>query len=206
MDRSSILQALVWVFLLIGAFAVAISANMWWAGAGFGDAVRDFQAIVTAIAIIMAAYFALFKLQIFRVFAPHLTISQQVSHRPVGESYIHIDVSVTLRNSSRVKIGLRKGFFLLQLIAPLEDREVEDLYAQVLVSEEIEDFAWPKLYEVNRDWEENALIIEPGESHQEVCEFIVTSGVKSVLVYAYFHNPNSSSPGGWGITTIYDIS
>ena len=94
---------------------------------------RDFQAIVTAIAILTAAYFALFKLQIFRVFAPHLTISQKVSHRRVGESYIHIDVSVTLRNSSRVKIGLRKGLFLLQLISPLEDTEVETLYGQVFV-------------------------------------------------------------------------
>ena len=149
MDRNSVLQALVWAVSFIGLLVAYILVNMWLTGDGFGQSVRTFQAIVTAVAILIAAYFALFKLQIFREFAPHLTITQKVSHRRVGESYIHIDVSVTLRNSSRVKIGLRRGLFLLQLISPLEDQEIETLYSQVFVTKEIEDFAWPKLYEVN---------------------------------------------------------
>ena len=166
---------------------------------------RNFQAIVTAVAIFIAAVFALFKLQIFRVFAPHLTISQRVSHRRIGESYVHIEVSVSLRDSSKVKIELRNGFFLLQQIAPVDDEKVEKLYAQVFADMETIYLLWPTLDEVHRTWDEETLIIEPGEVHQEVCEFIVTTGIKSVLVYSYFYNTVSSSPTGWYCTTIYDV-
>ena len=206
MDRSSLLQALIWASTFFAVLVAAITINMWLTDDGFGESARTFQVIVTAIAIFMAAAFALFKLQIFRVFAPHLTISQKVSHRPIGESYVHIAASATLRNSSKVKIELRKGLFLLQQISPVDDQEVESLYAQVFVDKEIDDILWPTLYEVHRTWDKNALIIEPGEIHQEVCEFIVTTGVESVLIYTYFSDPYSSNPKGWHSTTIHDIS
>ena len=60
--------------------------------------------------------------------------------------------------------------------------------------------------EVHRSWKEHALVIEPGESYQEACEFIVEVTVKSVLVYTYFYNPFSSASKGWGATTIHDIA
>ena len=205
MDRSSLLQALLWAVSFVVVFIAAISINMWLTNDGFGESARTFQVIVTAVAIFIAAVFALFKLQIFRVFAPHLTISQKVSHRPIGESYFHIDVSVTLQNSSRVKVELRKGFFLLQQIAPVDDQDVETLYAQMFVDKEAEDILWPVLDIVQRSWEEGTLIIEPGESHQEVCEFIVTTSVESVLIYSYFFNPYAATPRGWHSTTTYDI-
>ena len=206
MDRSSLLQALIWASTFFAVLVAAISINMWLTDDGFGESASTFQVIVTVIAIFMAAAFAVFKLQLFRVFAPHLTISQRVSHRPVGESYIHIDVSVTLRNSSRVKIDLIEGLFLLQKIAPMKDQEVESLYAQVFVDKEIDDILWPVMDEVHRSWKEHALVIEPGESYQEACEFIVEVTVKSVLVYTYFYNPFSSASKGWGATTIHDIA
>ena len=205
MDRSSLLQALLLAVSFVVVFIAAISINMWLTNDGFGESARTFQVIVTAIAIFMAAAFALFKLQIFRVFAPHLTISQKVSHRPIGESYIHIDVSAILQNSSRVKIELRKGFFHIQQIAAMDDEEIETLYAQVFKYQEAEDILWPVLDIVQRSWEEGTLIIEPGESHQEVCEFIVTTSVESVLIYSYFFNPYAATPRGWHSTTTYDI-
>ena len=206
MDKNNVVDAVLWVVFFVVVLISVILANVWLTDANLNEAAGALQAIVTAIAIIAAATLAVFKLQIFRDFAPHLTVSQKVSHRTIGESYLHIDVSVTLRNSSKVKIELRKGLFILQQIAPVEDEEIEKLYSQVFVDEKTEDILWPKLYEINREWEENALIVEPGESHQEMFEYVVTSAVDSVLVYAFFHNPNHSEPAGWGITTIYDIS
>ncbi len=206
MDKNSVIDAVLWVILFVALLFAVIFANVWFTDANFSESAGASQAIVAAIAIIAAAVFAVLKLQIFREFAPHLTVSQRVSHRPVGESYLHLDVSVELRNSSKVKIELHKGLFVLQQIAPVDDKEVERLYSQVFVDGETEDILWPKLYEVNRGWEENALIVEPGESHQEMFEYVVSSGVNSVLVYGFFYNPYSSDPTGWGTTTIYDIS
>lgn len=205
MNRNSLLQAILWPIALVVVFVAVVGINMWLTGKGFGESARTFQAIVTAITLIAAAMFAVFKLQIFRDLAPHLTIAQEVSHRPIGDSYIHIYVAATLENSSKVKIELKEGLFVLQQIEPVEDEDIEALYAEIFVDKEAEDILWPTLDEVRRKWAKNTLIIEPGEVHQEVCEFVVTSGVKSVLAYVYFYNPYSSTPRGWYSTAIYDI-
>ena len=205
MDKRSLQQAILIALVLVGVLILSIPLIMWLTEDSFGESTRIAQTFITAVAILIAAVFALFKLRIFRDLAPHLTVSQKVSHRPVGESYIHMDVSVTLRNNSRVKIELRRGFFALQKIAPVEDEEVEHLYTQAFVDAEDREILWTTLSNVDRRWKKNTLVIEPGESHQEVCEFIVTNSVKSVLIYAYFYNPYSSMPEGWQSTTIHDI-
>ena len=70
----------------------------------FKDLSSIIQAAFATAAIMGAAIFAIFKLQLFRDFAPHLTISHTINHRPIGESYMHLDVTATLHNSSRVKV------------------------------------------------------------------------------------------------------
>ena len=54
------------------------------------------------------------------------------------------------------------------------------------------------------------MTVEPGEIHHETAEFIVTSGVKTVLVFSYFRNPSyrkgSKSVEGWTATSVYDIN
>ena len=171
----------------------------------FKDDVAIVQSIIASFVILGAAIVAIFKFQLFRDFQPHLTITLAVSHRSIGESYVHIAVSATLHNSSKVKMELRDGFVLLQQIGPAPDEEVEALYAQTFVDQESEDILWPTLDEVHRTWDKGTLIIEPGEAHQETCEFIVSSDVRSILAYAYFYNPDSSTPQGWGSTTVHDM-
>ncbi len=174
-----------------------------------GDLAGITLSIVTTLAIVVGGIFAAYKWQIFRDFEPHLTITHEVSHRPVGDSYVHIDVTATLHNSSRVQIELREGFFLLQQIAPVSDEEVESLYAEVFVDKERNALQWPTLANVPRIWSKNELIVEPGEAHQETYEFIVPIYVKSVMIYTYFYNSRHSQPSqsseGWGATTVYDI-
>ena len=96
------------------------------------------QSVVAIVAIVGGGAFAYYKLQIFRVFEPHLTISHEVSHRYIGDNYVHIAVTATLHNSSKVKMELRKGVFLLQQISPLSDEEIEPLYEQVFEDQDYE--------------------------------------------------------------------
>ena len=93
------------------------------------DVLWGMQAGVTALAVILGGIFAAYKWQVFRESEPHLTITHDVSFRPVGDSYIHIAVTAVLHNSSRVQIELREGFFLLQQVASALDEDVEALYA-----------------------------------------------------------------------------
>ena len=195
---------LQWIVLVVVVLALVnighVVGNMPWS---------DVQSVITSVAIVVGAAFAVFKLQIFRAFEPHLTITQEVTHRPVGDSYVHIVVTATLHNSSRVRVDLRQGLFRLQRIQPIPDEEVERLYAQAFVDHAERHLQWPILDEATRKWGENEASVEPGESYQEECEFIVDSHVQSVLVYTYIFNARTardpSSSKGWTATTVYDI-
>ena len=199
--------------ILIGVIVLALLAAAVYAAslipviAGILEPARIVQAVVIAVATIMTAYIAQDRLQIFRTFEPHLTIEQQVSHRHIGESYIHIGVTAILRNSSKVKVEVRDALFHLYKIAPIQDEDIEKLYAEVFVDEDgFRDIQWDTLYEMSRTWVENEFIIEPNETHREPFEFIISDDVRSVLVYTYFYNLSSqNSPEGWGATTFYDI-
>ena len=84
-----------------------------------GDLANVVLALVTVLAIIFGGLFAAVKFELFRDFEPHLTISHTINHRNIADSYVHLDVKVTLHNSSRVRVELREGFFLLQQITPV---------------------------------------------------------------------------------------
>ena len=174
------------------------------------DVVGIVQLFAAAVIILAGGIFAYRKLQWFRDFEPHLTIVHAVTHRRAGTRYVHIGVTATLHNSSKVKVEIRQGEFLLQQIAPITDAEVELLLsAQLANGDEIDHLQWPVLDEVERVWAKNELVIEPGGSHQETYEFIAPVEVATVLVYTYFYNPGhlelAQSAEGWSATSFYDI-
>lgn len=195
------------VVLLVATFAVL---NLTLASAGkLKDIAAIIQSSVAAVAISAGGLFAYYKLQWFRDLEPHLTISHEVSHRSIGDSYVHIAVSATLYNSSRVKLGLRDGFFLVQQISPSSDEDIEAWFAEVFVSGDQFDIQWPTLDERRLSWRENELIVEPGESHRESYEYIVSRETETVLIYTYYFNPehaeHRSGAEGWEASTVYDI-
>lgn len=175
----------------------------------FMNAARSYQAVATVTLICVGGVFAYRRLQLFRTFEPHLTISHNIRHRHIGDNYTHIDVTAALHNSSKVQVELREGYVLLQKISPESDENIEERYAQVFIDKEKKDIQWTTLERIDRSWSRGELIVEPGEAHPETYEFIVSRDVKSVLIYTYFYDQrfsqDTSSPRGWVATTIYDI-
>ena len=204
-------NALVSLICVLGIFApFVVWGLVMLTDTSLKDAAATVQAVGTVIAIYVGGAFALYRLNIFRSFEPHLTITQEVSHRPISDSYVHIAVTATLHNSSKVRIDLREGFFQLFHLRPLSDEDVEELYDEVFIDERDQYIQWEILDEAPRAWLENELIIEPEGLHQETCDFIVSTEVESVIVYSYFYNSvsNAHTPSseGWTSTTVYDIS
>ena len=197
---------------VFGGISVAIvswSVQLTTDGQDFMQSSRSFQAIATVTLICVGGIFAYRRLQLFRTFEPHLTISHEVAHRFIGDSYVHIDVTANLHNSSKVQVELREAFFMLQQIAPETDEHIEHLYAQVFIDREYDDIRWTTLERFERDWNHGELIVEPGESHPETHEFIVSRDVKSVMIYSYFYDQRYSARSdyerGWLASTVYDI-
>ena len=79
---------------------------------------------------------------------------------------------------------LREAFFRVQKIAPVSDEEVEALYAdyaQAFEKGEYKNMQWETLDEIPLTWDKDVVIVEPGEMHQETCEFIVPRDVESAI-------------------------
>ena len=201
-------RALILAFLAI-LFAYFAGVMSWLFIGDAGDA-KDFagtvQSWATVAALAIAGIFAVLRLELLREFAPHVTITQTVSHRVISDSYVHLFVTATLHNSSRVRVDFRRGYFRLQAISPVSDEEVERLYVDVFVDHYNRDLQWQTIDELPREWSQNDLIVEPGESHQENCEFILARGILTVLVDTYMYNSKPPAvPEGWGTTSVFDI-
>ena len=180
--------------------------------ARLADVASIAQLSATAVIIIAGAVFAYRKLQLFRDFEPHLTVAHDLSHRPIGQQYVHVEVTAALYNSSKVRVEVREAFFKLYQITPMDDEDVELLYAESIGDRDHDDVSyirWPELDTLPRASDTHVLTIEPGETHREAGEFIISRDVQTVLLYSYFFNSeyfeHSRSAPGWTATTVYDI-
>ena len=210
MDSKYILQPFVVVLGIALFFVGAVLGITWTTDVSFRDSAIAVQAIGTTSAICAGGFFAITKARMFRAFEPHLTITHVVSHRRIGESYVHITVTAKLRNSSKVHIEIKRGQFAVQQLSPTFDEDVENYYLQAFEDKTRDDLPWPTLYEYQRDFEDAKLMIEPGESHPETVEFIVSRDVRSVLLYTYFYNASyprlAQTAEGWQAVTAYDLA
>ena len=176
-----------------------------------GDVAGIVQLSAAAVIIVAGGVFAYRKLQLFRDFEPHLTVTHSLSHRPIGTRYVHIHITAALHNSSKVKVEIHEAFFRLMQVAPMDDHIAERLYADAFDQHtgDILDVQWPMLDVLPRASGTTVLTIEPGETHYEPGEFIVSNEVTTVLLYSYFYNSayseGSRSAPGWTVTTVYDI-
>ena len=151
------------------------------------------ESVITIIAIVIAGIFAWRNGIIFRHRSPHINIAHDVTHRFISPSYTHLIVTATLHNSSRVKVEFRDGFVVLQKIAPLDDDELTQLYAQfsddaVSASEGAEDIQWETLDEMRNVWNKDEMMVEPGSAATLTIEFIVPKTIHAVLITTYLYN------------------
>lgn len=201
----------------------------------FTSRVKDWLAIVGAalsIAVVIGGgILARRNAQIFRARSPHVVISHEVSHRPVGDGYVHIFVTAVLHNSSRVHIEFLDGFAVIFQVSPATDDDVESLYEEVFNTQQFANVQWPYLDGVRHRWGKDGLLVEPGETETETFDFIVGKDVQSVIVSTYFYNSRvvgeipddieldavkrrkrmfrrwmiKQGPLGWGRVSVYDI-
>ena len=196
-----VLAAVVAMFLLVALLTWALPG-----AAPLGDWANIVLALVTILAVLFGGLFAAVKFDLFRDFEPHLNISHVVNHRSIGDSYVHLGVTVIMRNSSKVKVELQRGFLLLQSISPITDQNIERIYEEAFAEGDFEDFGWPVLEEQVQEWQRNELFIEPGEEHSELLEFIISREIKTILVYTFYYYPDPSGEArGWSKSTVYDI-
>ena len=153
-----VLSAFVASGLIGSVFAVK-----WLIGGGFAEAAGIVQALVTVWAICVAGIYALYKLEVFREFQPHLSINQSISDRRISPKYTHLAVTAQLKNTSKVAIEIRQSMFRVQQIAPLTDEDVEVLYKDYSLNQDSENYIlWPTYNEIKNTWAPGSFAIEQG--------------------------------------------
>lgn len=192
---------------------------------------RIAQAVATAIALVLGGIFAWRRGFIFRHQQPHVTVSHDVTHRHIGHGYVHIEVTATLHNTSRVKVEFRDGLFTVEQLAPVTGDRADLLFKEIFDKDLYESPKWVILRERRLEWTKDGLIVEPGEKATATLEHIVSDAVESVLITTFFYNTRvfgkipsemktrnierrrrfrwlwrTSGPRGWTRTTAYDIN
>lgn len=210
LTRKRVIVTSAWVVGSLIVVVVAIIAVSRLTGVNVANATNVIQGLITVLAIVVGGGYAFYKLEAFREFEPHLTIAQVPSHRRIGGSYIYISVDVSLANNSKVAIRIREGSFWMQLVAPLNNEEVETLYADFrnkpLTDKYVE---FQTIEKFNRQWGENEFVIEPGESSADRYEFIIADEFDTVTLGAFFVDSTKTSRAprtGWSAITLYDIN
>ena len=178
-------------------------------GVGVGGAASAVGSVGTLMVVAFGATFAVYQFRLFRHYEPHLSVTQDVAHRAVSDSYVAIMVTAELRNTSRVVVHISETLFRVQQFDHFSDQEIERLYAETFVDRNHNQIQWPTLDEVVRSWQPGEIAIEPGEVHTETYEFIIGQRYRSLIVYSLFYNPQSSeqpeSRKGWHATSVYSV-
>lgn len=205
--RRRMIVVLILFLLVLVLIGIVV---FWTTGSGVIKTVAVVQGGVTLVVIAIGGAFALYKLEAFREFRPHLTVSQIVSHRKVGYTYVHISVHVSLVNTSKVKIEIRNASFWMQQIAPFADQEVEQFYSDFRSKPDNDKYIpFPTLEVFNREWDDDELVIEPGESGSQSYEFIVKDHFDAVSVTAFFNDQTTGEDAakqtGWAAVSVYNI-
>ena len=169
------------------------------------------QSVATTLALTLGGIWALFQFVLFRNLHPHLSLSQEVTHRLINPDYFHIGVSLQVHNTSRVKVVMGDVLFQLQEVAPTTKEEAERLRDEVFMTREKNDLQWPLRYELSRGWRQGMVsVAEPRESLEIACEFIVPSTMHTVLVYSFVDNSQYKEKPqrveGWARSTVHDLT
>ena len=212
--RSQTWRAAIIAILILVPIALAFVTFVddWSNVSRIKDVAGAIQSAVTVTAIVTGGIFALFKLQAFRDFEPHVNVVHDIRHRLMNDAFVHIDVRATLHNTSRVKIEFRRAQFSVLQVLPNSSDDIVRKRNQVFFEGASRDIRWPVLDFVEHEWDPSELIIEPGGKHSESQEFIVPiEDAETVRIDTFFFDPRYSQSSddddgfGWSATTFYDI-
>lgn len=138
---------------------------------------------------------------------PRASVTHRISHRLLPGGGLLLRVTVVITNSGVIILRIASGFVRVQQVLPLPEY-VQELVrkGEDPVAEGGLDVNWTLLGERAQKWGEGAFEVEPGETDEVTCDFVLDDGFETVQVYSYFANVKKRGRDiGWGLTTLYDL-
>jgi len=115
-------------------------------------------------------------------------------------------VHVTMRVSSSGAILLAPKYAELRLrqVAPVPEELIARLRPGIdPVEPGRTELTWPMIAGREWNWDTGGFEIEPGESDAVEADFVISSDVKTIQIYAFVRNPKKEDKGlGWTVTAL----
>ena len=117
-------------------------------------------------------------------FNPGLTIDYRQQRVNISPSQTLFFVEVEASNTSKVPIDVRYMEVTLRRLSRYTDEEANELYRLSFPSDgsPIRAIPWGTIFTIPRNWEEGILTIQPGESHFESFEFLISSSYDTMPI------------------------
>lgn len=165
------------------------------------------QAVITIAAIVIGGFWGYILFNQNRQRYPRASISHHVTHKPIADGKLLLHVTVIITNLSNVLLSLVTLEIRIQRILPVPKKILETI-AQGLdpVLPGHLEIGWPIITSRELRPKKGEYEVEPGESQEIHCDFIVSSEVQTIEIYSYLKNQTKwGREIGWDSTTLYDF-
>ncbi|MHC4171357.1 MAG: hypothetical protein ACYST5_00230 [Planctomycetota bacterium] len=172
---------------------------------------KDISEIVvnvsTFIAIVIGGVWTYMMFVRRRQKYPRAKVSHRIIHKKIDNNKTLIRVDVEMCNQGDVLIRLSRRLVRIKQMLPLGESALQmiDSKKKRIRRKEAKG-QWPILGEVDLSGEDAIYEIEPGDTDEFPFDFVISSEVKTVIVYSYFRNKAKRGREiGWNKRTVYDI-
>jgi hypothetical protein len=171
--------------------------------------IQSAEAILTMVAIIIGGFWTYSLFIRHRQKFPRAKIVHEVTDHKLPNNKVLLHSKIIIQNIGEVLISLVSGEVRILQMLPLPNaiaHEVE-LGIDPVISGRTE-IDWPQLCSKGFDFHSDDICeIEPGETEEIICDFIIDNDISSIQMYSFFYNVQKTKKKiGWGLTTIHHIS
>ena len=184
------------------------------------DIISIAQALATIVIALVGAVWSYRLFWLKRQKYPRAKIEHMITHRALTENKVLLNVVTSISNNGDVLLTLEKGQMWIQQILPLpyklctlidQGEDLVKILQSFVVSRDEEkepwttEIPWPLITSKTFFWGKGKREIEPGDSGQIRCDFILDQEIEIIKVYSFFENVAKRTHIGWDFATIYDM-
>jgi len=138
---------------------------------------------------------------------PKATLQLSARSWALSEASRLARVTVVAQNKGDILLNLQSCRVWIPQVRPLAPQLAELLeQTGTVASDGKREADWPLVAEKEVTWPQGSCEIEPGESQQLDFDFVLTSPLETVIVYAYAKNESKRDREiGWDAQTVLDV-
>jgi len=162
--------------------------------------------VATVVALAVGGWWTYSRFFKNRTGKPKAAISHSIEDRRLTDDDVLVRAVIRLENTGSVLLPIESLRCEISQVDPPAPEALERLSQRTLITDEnLADLGCIRCYEENRD--EGDVRIEPGETDIFPFEFVISSEITTISIYAHIGNSAERKKEiGWELTSFYDLT